>query len=121
MTEEWPKAELVYDPTIAEEYRREHPEEYRIQPVLKAETKGPGTEYADAYMEGFENGYQTAIKEMIKKLGGMKWYGGDHKEKRAAGMPEHHEGGTAAVQQTLQRAGAKKRNGRSMEARAEED
>ena len=47
--------------------------------------------YEKAYMEGFEMGYQRALVDVIKKLKGMKWYGGDKQEERAAGVSEHYE------------------------------
>ena len=44
---------------------------------------------SEEYHMGFERGYQEAIKDMIKKVSGLT-YGRNNKEKRAAGVPEHH-------------------------------
>lgn len=43
----------------------------------------PAEDWETAYMAGYEYGYQMAIKDVIKKLRGMRWYGGDKQEKRA--------------------------------------
>ena len=40
-------------------------------------------DFEPSFMMGFEYGYQTAIKDVIKHLGGMKWYGGNKPKKRA--------------------------------------
>ena len=39
--------------------------------------------YETAYFAGFEYGGQMMLKEIIKMLKGMRWYGGDKPEKRA--------------------------------------
>jgi len=44
--------------------------------------------YEQAYMCGFEYGYQMAIKDVIKKLRGMRTYGGGNKKAGAGEMPE---------------------------------
>lgn len=40
--------------------------------------------YEPAYKMGYKDGYIAAVKEMGKRMRGMKWYGGrDNQEKRA--------------------------------------
>lgn len=53
--------------------------------------------YETAHQHGFQYGYQTAIKDMAKKMREMRTYGG-YKAKRAAGMSEHHEGRAGNLQ-----------------------
>ena len=89
--------------------------------TLKALENPVADDWETAYKTGYEYGYQQAIKDMAKKLKGMKWYGGDKQKERAAGMPEHHASGTGRVQQELQRAGAEEGYGGSMGTGAEED
>ena len=57
------------------------------------------TNYEQAYNAGFEYGYQMAVKDVIKRLRGMKTYGGNNKAKRAAEVPE----GTGRDQKAVQR------------------
>ena len=61
----------------------------------------PPDDFEAAYFMGYEHGYQMAIKEVIKKMRGMKWHGGGYKEKCAAGVPEHHEGRAEDLQHKL--------------------
>lgn len=49
------------------------------------------------FMAGFEQGYQRAIVDVIKKIKGMKWYGGDSK-KRADEVPGDSAGRPADMQ-----------------------
>ena len=39
-------------------------------------------DFEQAYMMGYEHGYQFAVKDVIKHLKGMRWYGGDKQKKR---------------------------------------
>ena len=55
-------------------------------------------ETAPEYQKGFEYGYKTAIKDVVNKMKEMEWHGGDHKEERAAGVPEHNASGTGTDQ-----------------------
>lgn len=56
-------------------------------------------DWETAYHAGFEYGYQTAVKDVIKRLRGMKTYGGNNKAQRAAEVPE----GTGRNQKAVQR------------------
>jgi hypothetical protein len=57
--------------------------------------------YGQGYMDGCEFGYNQVLKDVIKKLGRMQWYGGNKPEKRADGVPEHHAGRAADLQHEL--------------------
>jgi len=61
----------------------------------------PPDDFEAAYFMGYEHGYQMAIKDVIKKLREMRWYGGHNKEECAAGVPEHHEGRAEDLQHKL--------------------
>ena len=54
-----------------------------------AEAPAEKRDYEKGYMAGFEGGYQRAIVDVLKKLKGMKWYGGDG-QKHADEMPGDH-------------------------------
>ncbi|MCR5566186.1 MAG: hypothetical protein K6F61_04990 [Clostridiales bacterium] len=56
-------------------------------------------DWETAYNAGFEYGYQTAVKDVIKRLKEMKTYGGDNKKERAAEVPE----GTGRAAEPVQR------------------
>lgn len=43
--------------------------------------------YEAAHQHGFQYGYQTAIKDMAKKMREMRTYGGSKQAQRAEGMP----------------------------------
>jgi len=58
-------------------------------------------DYEIVYCKGFSQGYQRAIVDVIKRLKGMEWYGGDYKKECAAGVPEHHEGRAADLQREV--------------------
>lgn len=58
--------------------------------------------YETAHQHGFQYGYQTAIKDMAKKMREMRTYGG-YKKERTAGVSEHHEGRAEYMQHKLER------------------
>lgn len=78
-------------------------------------------DFEKVYFIGYEHGYQYAIKDVIKHLRGMRWYGGDKQEKRADRMSGDHAGRVADLQQKLERAGTKGRNGGRVGAGPAED
>ena len=49
-----------------------------------------------AYNAGFQYGYQTAIKDMAKKMREMKTYGGSKQAQRAEGVPGVRKGSVEA-------------------------
>lgn len=76
--------------------------EYLIELVRKDTETDKTSDWEEAYHQGYQYGYQMAIKDMIKKLKGLKWYGGrDNTEECAAGVPEHHAGRAADPEQKL--------------------
>ena len=62
-----------------------------IDLIIKDMEPADKQNFEKAYTEGFQMGYQRALVDVVKRVKGMKWYGGDHKEKCAAGVSEHHE------------------------------
>ena len=40
-------------------------------------------DFEQTYMTGYGHGYQMAVKEVVKHVRGMRWYGGDKQKKRA--------------------------------------
>ena len=70
--------------------------EIRALKVLIEEKKRE--EAAPEYQKGFEHGYKTAVKDVVKKMKEMESYGGDYKKIGAAGVPEHHAAGAGADQ-----------------------
>ena len=60
-------------------------------------------DWETAYMTGFEYGYQRAVVDMIKKLRGMKTYGGTYKAKRTAEVPEGAGRAEKPVQRKIRR------------------
>jgi transcriptional regulator with XRE-family HTH domain len=89
---------------------------YRIEIVPEHGQIKKAEEFEVAYQAGFQYGYQTAVKDMAKRMREMRWYGGDKQEKRAAGVPEHYAGRAGDLQQELQRTDSEGRNGGSMGA-----
>jgi hypothetical protein len=85
---------------------------YRIEIVPENGQIKKTDEFEVAYQAGFQYGYQTAVKDMAKRMREMRWYGGDKQEKRAAGVPGTDAGRAAAQQQGLQRDGASGQDGR---------
>lgn len=71
------------------------------RPEMREEHVQALEDWEKSYMAGYQYGYQMAIKDVIKKLRGMKWYGGDKPEKRADGVPEHYAGRAADLQRKL--------------------
>ena len=61
--------------------------------AIKALEERPTEDYESMYMTGHEDGYKAAILDMAKNMKEMKWYGGDYKKERAAGVPEHYASG----------------------------
>ena len=82
--EEWPNSwcgidEMVKD-LSTEDIKDRRPEWCPIHEVKKPEK--PGDEFETAYFAGFDYGGQMMLKEIIKMLKGMRWYGGDKPKKR---------------------------------------
>lgn len=57
--------------------------------------------FEDAWASIYQYGRQMMLKDVIKMLKEMRWYGRDNKKIRAAGVPEHHAAGAGDLQQDV--------------------
>ena len=92
---------------------------YRLEIVPADKPKDPD-EIETAYFAGYEYGYKQAVKEVIKHLKGMKWYGGNKQDQRAEGVPEYYASGAGDLQRELQRTDAEEGHGGRLGAGAAE-
>ena len=70
--------------------------------------------YETAHQHGFQYGYQTAIKDMAKKMKEIRTYGGCKQAKRTERVPGVRKGPMETDKRKISDAGSYERNGRQV-------